>query len=189
MTTTPTSEPSPAPVDVEVDIQDIRNRVASAREFIRTHYVDRGVSIDYALYGAEEVIDLCARQSEELAEARAARDADAKLLTPNPCSVCGGPITGWDGTFIGTGDGSMRDGGSFAHYGCYWRDEASRRGVRVISAQAELSTLRASVETKDAEIERLRAEIIKAGYCGHCGIADGRKEPESNQEGNGDGDI
>lgn len=45
-----------------------------------------------------------------------------KRSVPNPCSVCGVPIFG---SFIGTGDGSMRDGGSFAHPECYWRKRAS----------------------------------------------------------------
>lgn len=44
-----------------------------------------------------------------------------KPSVPNPCSVCGCPIFG---SFIGTGDGTMKDGGSFAHPECYWRDAA-----------------------------------------------------------------
>jgi hypothetical protein len=44
-----------------------------------------------------------------------------KQTVPNPCSVCGGPIFG---SVIGTGDGSMRDGGSFAHPECYWKEQA-----------------------------------------------------------------
>lgn len=47
-----------------------------------------------------------------------ARASDANdLLVPNPCSICGNAITA--GAFVGTGDGTMRDGGSFAHLECY----------------------------------------------------------------------
>ena len=42
---------------------------------------------------------------------------------PNPCSVCDLPIYG---SFIGTGDGTMKNGGIFAHPECYWRDRAHR---------------------------------------------------------------
>ena len=62
-----------------------------------------------------------------------------KPAVPNPCSVCGFPIYG---STVGTGDGSMRNGSSFAHPECYWRDEAEKahkeirrllREMRVIS--------------------------------------------------------
>lgn len=46
-----------------------------------------------------------------------------KPSVPNPCSVCGFPIFG---STVGTGDGSMKDGGSFAHPECYWRDRSER---------------------------------------------------------------
>lgn len=51
------------------------------------------------------------------------RDGGAamKPSVPNPCSICRQPIFG---SFIGTGDGSMKDGGSFAHPECYWRKRA-----------------------------------------------------------------
>ncbi len=35
----------------------------------------------------------------------------------NPCSICNKPII--TGTFVGTGDGNMTNGGSFAHIECY----------------------------------------------------------------------
>lgn len=44
-----------------------------------------------------------------------------KPLTQNPCSICHTPILG--GAFIGTGDGSMKDGGSFAHAECYRKEQ------------------------------------------------------------------
>lgn len=46
---------------------------------------------------------------------------EAVRSVPNPCSICGVPIFG---SFIGTGDGTMRAGGSFAHLECYWRRRA-----------------------------------------------------------------
>ena len=46
-----------------------------------------------------------------------------KPSVPNPCSVCNFPIFG---STIGTGDGTMKDGGSFAHPECYWRDRAEK---------------------------------------------------------------
>lgn len=66
-----------------------------------------------------------AKGAEIEAERKRADDAEGKkLLVPNPCTICGGPITNRDGSFVGTGDGSMRDGGSFAHYACYWRHQS-----------------------------------------------------------------
>lgn len=44
-----------------------------------------------------------------------------KPSVPNPCSICGTPIYG---SFVGTGDGTMKDGGSFAHPDCYWKEMA-----------------------------------------------------------------
>ena len=40
---------------------------------------------------------------------------------PNPCVFCGRPIYG---SFVGAGDGLMRDGGQFAHPPCYEHEEA-----------------------------------------------------------------
>lgn len=48
---------------------------------------------------------------------------------PNPCSICGKPIYKHGGAFIGTGDGSMREGGSFAHAGCYHMSEVKEAQV------------------------------------------------------------
>ena len=45
---------------------------------------------------------------------------------PNPCSVCGAPIFG---SFMGTGDGTMKNGGSFAHPECYWRNLAENIAI------------------------------------------------------------
>lgn len=42
---------------------------------------------------------------------------------PNPCSVCGFPIFG---STIGTGDGTMKDGGSFAHPECYFEERCGQ---------------------------------------------------------------
>lgn len=39
-----------------------------------------------------------------------------ELSVPNPCTICGQPIKG---SYAGTGDGQMTDGGSFAHLDCY----------------------------------------------------------------------
>ncbi len=56
-------------------------------------------------------------------------DLDARCgrpLTENPCSICGLPIMG--GAFVGTGDGTMRNGGSFAHIDCWRAAQGQWRG-------------------------------------------------------------
>jgi hypothetical protein len=69
---------------------------------------------------------MATRRGEDRA---ATRQTDGRVV-PNSCSICGKPILG--GSFVGTGDGSMRNGGSFAHYDCYMKDrppaEAAGRG-------------------------------------------------------------
>lgn len=43
-----------------------------------------------------------------------------RAVKPRPfiCTRCHRPING--GSFVGDGDGSMKDGGRFAHYDCYF---------------------------------------------------------------------
>lgn len=55
-----------------------------------------------------------------------------KPTASNPCSVCGWPIFG---SMVGTGDGTMKNGGSFAHPECYWRDAAEtlHKALRAIT--------------------------------------------------------
>lgn len=65
-----------------------------------------------------------------------------KPSVPNPCSVCGIPIFG---SFIGTGDGTMKNGGSFAHSDCYYRDYSKR--------------LEAALQEKEREAERLKDAV------------------------------
>jgi hypothetical protein len=43
------------------------------------------------------------------------------------CSICS---FGIDGSMIGTGDGTMKNGGSFAHPDCYWRQRAEELEAR-----------------------------------------------------------
>jgi hypothetical protein len=89
------------------------------------------------LIAAERVFKL-ERELAEMTEERdtfagqlADREYDAELAppsaerpsVPNPCSICGVPIVG---SFIGTGDGTMKDGGSFAHPECYWQRMAEQ---------------------------------------------------------------
>lgn len=71
----------------------------------------------------------------------------AEVVKPlaNPCSVCGLPIIG--GSFVGTGDGTMKDGGSFAHNDCYHRARAD-----ALAAQVETLTR----ERDDARADHLR---------------------------------
>jgi len=73
---------------------------------------------------------------------------------PNPCSICGVPIYG---SFIGTGDGSLQAGGSFAHPECYYRArisalEASNRrlALDLNAAEARASGAEARVRLLDS---------------------------------------
>ena len=64
----------------------------------------------------------------------------------NPCSICGEKIVG---SYVGTGDGTMRNGGSFAHPECY------RRRTFIPSPEAIEAVKDALREAAD-EWERLR---------------------------------
>jgi hypothetical protein len=68
-------------------------------------------------------------------EALVAENAELKSTkptVPNPCVYCKTPIFG---SYVGAGDGTMRDGGKFAHPECYYRHHLDL-------AQRELSALR-----------------------------------------------
>ena len=54
---------------------------------------------------------------------------------PNPCTICGFMIYG---SYIGDGDGSMRDGGRFAHPECYRERELKSRLSRLLKEGGEL---------------------------------------------------
>lgn len=87
-----------------------------------------------------------------------------KTSVPNPCSECGLPIFG---STIGTGDGSMKDGGSFAHPECYWRMQANKGSGAIVScAKIKLFiTLRCGKNIKDrrlAHIYKMANEIFKS---------------------------
>lgn len=66
-----------------------------------------------------------------IAELEDQEKARHKLLVPNPCSICGGPIKVLHFGCIGTGDGSMENGGSFAHGECYHRQRADLAEARI----------------------------------------------------------
>ncbi len=78
-----------------------------------------------------------ATASPKLADALKRISEQPQPSVPNPCSVCNFPIFG---SHIGTGDGSMKNGGSFAHPECYWRRRA---------------------QLAEAELHRLRMETIR----------------------------
>lgn len=94
--------------------------------------------------------------------------AERKPSVPNPCSVCGGPIFG--GSIRGTGDGSMRNGGSFAHEDCYWRREAAGAIERLATMARDLAEVRdqrtaamANWRAQRDEIARLSAKLADEG--------------------------
>lgn len=88
--------------------------------------------------------------------------ATASLIMPNPCSLCGLPISG--GSFVGTGDGTLRDGGSFAHAWCYRAAEQIKAlTVRAEQAEAALTTLRAQMRpTAEAAWDEWRQALPSA---------------------------
>lgn len=89
-------------------------------------------------YSGEKYVTLKSYDAlrEQLAEAQ--RELDSFLhppkAVPNPCSVCDFPIFG---STIGTGDGSMKDGGSFAHPECYWEQRATLAESRLAERTEE----------------------------------------------------
>lgn len=88
----------------------------------------------------------------EALQARVAEDN--RRSVPNPCSFCQQPITYRDGHFVGTGDGSMTDGGSFAHWGCYQANRANE-------AEAEIKRLRT---IDDEKVERAMTAFTHSLY-------------------------
>lgn len=77
--------------------------------------------------------------------------AKPKPSVPNPCSVCGFPIYG---STIGTGDGSMKNGGSFAHPECYWRGEADKAHKEIRRLLRQMRLLRNTIRPPENNRER-----------------------------------
>lgn len=109
-----------------------------------------------------------------LAIDQAVSGAEQKLLVPNPCTVCGGPIT--SGKFIGAGDGSMEDGGNFAHAECYYRQQAQRAETRLAQALAQLPENMKHCTILFKECEKGHGRLIGTNWtdqgCPYCTIAD-----------------
>lgn len=92
-----------------------------------------------------------------------------KSSVPNPCSVCGLHIYG---SLVGTGDGTMKNGGSFAHPECYWRDiaktlEAALKAITVWSVNGRQLCFRSSGGIPmgmTPKLERIaRRALLKSG--------------------------
>ena len=83
-------------------------------------------------------------------------------LLQNPCSVCGLAILSGD-SFIGTGNGKMENGGSFAHDVCYYRQQTADKNARIKELEEKVTGDDDFIEGQQVRINGLLKDIDSLG--------------------------